>query len=248
MPVAPVARALAPLPSVPPTASPVGWSGATAFRVTCAAAGPTVMAGGVPSSYWTSVVPVAGAPVRAVVLGHRPIANSWVPVDPVVGGAVGAVVIQFRTMSHSWALVGLVGVVHPTLAVSDVRLGVGPADGGRGSVVRFPKVDHQAHDERQALQLLPGTLSRQYPGHIHREAIVRQLFPEAAGAGDHCCRRLGSQILVWPVRHASDTPLQEVVVSGPPGPRVDGDLAGGVLCRISGKNCGGGLRRSMSQG
>ena len=106
------------------------------------------MAGRVPSNSWASVVPVAGAVVGAVVLDGRAISNSWVPVDPVVGGMVGAVVVRPRAMSHSWELVGLVGGVRLTLAVGDVGLVVGPADGSRGSVVRLPKADHQAHNER----------------------------------------------------------------------------------------------------
>ena len=59
------------------------------------------MAGETPSKSWAPVVPVAGAAVRAVVLGRRAISNSWVPVDPVVGGAVEAVVAQLRAISHS---------------------------------------------------------------------------------------------------------------------------------------------------
>ena len=190
MPVAPVARGLDPLPSVSPTASRVASSGATAFRITCAPAGPAVMASRVPFNFWTPVVPVAGAAVGAVVLGRRAIANSWVSVDPVAGGAVGALVVRAKAISHSWELVGLVGGVRPTLEVGDVGLGVGPADGGRGYAVRHPKADHQAHDECQALILFPGTLSHLDPGHIYGEVILRQLFPEAGGAGDHCCHRL----------------------------------------------------------
>ena len=140
MPVVPVARALAPLPSVTPTTSPVASSGVTVFRVTCAGAGPVVMAGGIHSNSWAPVVPVAGAAVRAVVLSCRAIANSWVPVGPVVGGVVGAVMVQLRAIVRSWALVGLVGGVRRTLAVSEVRLGVGPADGGRGSVCAFRRL------------------------------------------------------------------------------------------------------------
>ena len=143
MPVAPVTRALAPLSSVPPTASPFTLSGATAFSIICAAAGPAVMAGRVPSNSWAPVVPVAGAAVRAVVVGRRTIANSWVLVDPVVGGEVGAAVVQPRAISPSWELAGLGGGVHPTPAVGDVGLGVGPEDGDRGSVVRLPKADNQ---------------------------------------------------------------------------------------------------------
>ena len=87
-----------------------------------------------------------------------------------------------------------------------------------GKRVRLPKADHLAHDERHALLLFLGTLSHLYPGHIYGEAVVWQLFPEAAGAEDYCCRRLSSQILVW---H--------------PGARVDAISLGGWCVEIAGK-------------
>ena len=87
------------------------------------------------------MTPIAGAAVGAVVLGRRAIANSWMPEDPVVGGTVGAVAVRPWAMSHFWELVSLVGGERPTLAVGDVAFGVGPADGGGGSVVRLPKAD-----------------------------------------------------------------------------------------------------------
>ena len=55
--------------------------------------------------------------------------------------------------SYARKLAGLVAGVRPTLAVGAVGLGVGPADDGRGNVVRLPKADHQARNERQALLL-----------------------------------------------------------------------------------------------
>ena len=96
--------------------------------------------------------------------------------------------------------------------------------------MRLPKADHQVRYERQALLFLPGALSHLDPGHISGEVVLRQFFSEATGAGDHFyfCRRLRREVLVGPGDHAGDTPLQELRVPGPPGPRVDRDLAGGV--------------------
>ena len=124
VPAAPVARDLAPLPSFPPTASPVASRGATAVCVTCAAAGPTIiMAGRASSNSRVPVLPVADAMAGAVDLDCRAIANAWVPVGPVVGGAVGAVVVRPRAIFNSWELVSLVDGVCRTFAVGDVGLG-----------------------------------------------------------------------------------------------------------------------------
>ena len=100
--------------------------------------------------------------------------------------------------------------------------------------MRLLKADHKTHNDRHALLLFPRTLSYLDPSHSYREVVVWQLFPDATGAGDHCCcHRHGGQTLVGPARHASNIPLQEVGVSGPPARSVDGDLFGGVLMQMS---------------
>ena len=132
------------------------------------------MAGRVPSNSPAPVIQVAGAAVVAVVSGRRAIGNSWVSVDPVVGWAVEVVVVQTKAISLGWELVFVVGGVRPALAVGAVCLGVGPADGSRGIILRFPKADHQVHDERQALLLLPGARSHLDPGHVEGEVVLRQ--------------------------------------------------------------------------
>ena len=154
-------------------------------RVICAAAGPNVIAGRVLYNAWAQVVSVAGVAVGAVVLGRRALVNAWVPVNPVVGGAVGAVVAQPRAISHSWELMGLVGGERPTLAVGDVGLRVGPADGGGGSVVHLPITNHQIHVERPALLLYPGSLGRLNPDHVDGNVVSRWWWEKRRAPSDY---------------------------------------------------------------
>ena len=97
MPVAPVARALAPLSSISHTASAGTSGGATVFHHLCRG-GTHRLTGSVSSNSWAPMIPVDGAAVEAVVLGHRAMVNSWVLVDPVVRGAVRVVVVRPRAM------------------------------------------------------------------------------------------------------------------------------------------------------
>ena len=95
--------------------------------------------------------------------------------------------------------------------------------------MRLPKAHHEVHGERQALLFLLGARSHLNPGHVDGEVVLRQLFSEAEGTGDHRCRRCRREKTFWPGGLANDTPQQEIRVPRPPGPRIDRDRVGGVL-------------------
>ena len=112
-------------------------------------------------------------------------------------------------------------------------MGVRPVDGRRGSIVRLPEIDYQGHSERPTHLAFPGAVDHLNSGHVDGKVVVGRLLSEPAGTGDHCCRRIRREARVGPNRRAGDTPLQKARVPGPPDPRVDRNLAGGVLVRIS---------------